>query len=192
MTNVLCTGSKQIQGVRLCASRATTLVIAAIFGVLGCASHEYQEPTSITLDNPLPGQALIYFIRSPYDALPVSIFVSGREVAVLPPESHTAVSIEPGQYTVKTYVSPPSSRPEVAASEFSVDLRLDERHFLVLSGSSDRPNTVVQLLGAFAGMGMVVPTAVIPDSRAWKLYTESDARPMLTITTRVPPSYIVK
>lgn len=169
-------------------SRRLVLALFASGLFAGCAHRVYQEPESLVLQDPLPGQALVYFIRTPLDFSAISIASGGKLLAKLPKESFTALSIAPGEHIIETHFSGSS---EVAAAPVVLRVKPDTRYFLALTGRRERPGQVVQVVDAIVKgpLAWAVPagTQVSAGSREWKPYEESDARPLITIAELALP-----
>ena len=157
----------------------------------GCAAHVYESPESVRLQDPLPGEALLYLIRAPHDPLAISVRSAGKNLANLPADTYTAISLAPGTYQLKTVALSLGSSGEAAALDVTLKLEPDARYFLVISGRSERPGQAIQVLDALSKgpFAWYIPTStsVVPGSREWKPYSEHDARPLLTLAKLVLP-----
>jgi hypothetical protein len=165
--------------------------VAFSFAVASCAARkEFADPRSIVVQDPMPGQALLYLIRAPHDSSTFSLRVGGVLAAVLPPEAYAALSLPPGQHIIQTYAGAVPRGGESTVPELKVAVEPNSRYFLVLSGRSERPGAAVQALAAVAGgpFTWFIPmsTGVVAGSHTWKPYTEEEARPMLSIATLAP------
>lgn len=54
------------------------------------------QPKQIQLQDPMPGQALLYLVRISGDMETVTVLVDGVKVATMPPGSYTAIGVAPG------------------------------------------------------------------------------------------------
>ena len=165
------------------------LLIGAIFVALtGCTAPTI-HPDLLVLQDPLPGQALVYLLRTPYDALELKIQVNGKTVAVLPPESYTAVSLAPGQYELSTTSSSVFSSDAPVTTPLSIALQPDQRVFYAIAGTTEKS---IGLAGFVPIRGGVIPLLVqqnstAKNSRSWKEYSELDARGLITISKLALP-----
>lgn len=85
--------------------RVIYFVIILASTLVGCTTpKEYVPPQKVVLQDPLPGQGLIYLLRAPYDDDDISWSLNGGKVTSLPKERYTAVSVAPGTYSLKTEI----------------------------------------------------------------------------------------
>jgi hypothetical protein len=168
--------------------RSVLALLAAGLFAAGCAHRVYQEPENLVLQDPLPGQALVYFIRTPHDFSAISIASGGKLLAKLPKETFTALSVAPGEHIIETYFSGTS---EVATGPIALRVAPDTRYFLALTDRRERPGQVAHVIDAIVKgpLAWAVPagTQVSAGSREWKAYEESDARPLITIAELALP-----
>jgi len=172
----------------------TVMATAAVLLLLtqGCATpvaKPFVPPVvvDLPLQDPPPGMAVVYLLRSPYDSSSVSVHMQGRNLAVLPPSSYTVVVLQPGQHVLETRVSGPQSDTETVAAPFKITVMAEERRFVNLSG---RQSTSSNLSLFFAGGGLPVPVhaqTTTYDTRSWKEVTELDAQGLMSIAKMVLP-----
>lgn len=169
---------------------ALPLLLCAL--VIGCATvpRPYMAPVDKLLQDPLPGQALIYLLRAPYDDQQLCVTLSGTKVAVLPGASYTAVSAQPGTHVLRTQSSGLLSCGSEAAHPFELSLKVDERIFLNVSGVTAKTvgiTGIIPLPGG-AGIPLLLPqTSTAAGTRTWKKVTELDAQGLMSISHLVMP-----
>jgi hypothetical protein len=173
-----------------CASRwrVKLLMVAIFMSLTGCTSPSI-HPDLVVLQDPLPGQGLVYLLRTPYDALELKVQANGKTVAVLPPESYTAVSLAPGKYELSTTSSAVFSSDASVTTPLTIALRPDQRIFYAIAGTTERS---IGLAGFLPIPGGVIPLLVqqnstAKNSRTWKEYNELDARGLITISKLALP-----
>lgn len=163
------------------------VVSALVIAVAGCASpmKPLEFPPSVALQDPLPGQALVYLIRAPHDQLGIAVYANGRLVAVLPHGTYTAVSLPLGTYRLTSLTH--SSSQLFGSWEAAVPLELavapDQRRFFYISQPSGTASSINFLS---LGKGGVLPIASHSSSpigpRIWKETTEHEAQGLLVIS----------
>jgi hypothetical protein len=82
--------------------RRFTIALLSL-ALTACASPEFKPlvfAPEVRLQDPLPGKAIVYLLRVPNDAETVAVMFGQRKMAVLPPSTFTAVSVEPGTHEV--------------------------------------------------------------------------------------------
>ena len=90
-------------------------MVALVIAVGGCASpmKPLEFPPSVALQDPLPGQALVYLIRAPHDQLGIAVYANGMLVAALPHGIYTAIGLHEAQglLVISKVVLPEKSAP---------------------------------------------------------------------------------
>jgi hypothetical protein len=165
-------------------------VLVILFG--GCASpmKPLEFPQSVTLQDPLPGQALVYLIRAPHDQLGIAVHANGRLVAVLPHGTYTAVSLPVGTYRLTSATH--SSSQLFGSWEAAVPLELavasDQRRFFYISQPSGTATSINVLPLGKGGVLPIVSQSSSPiGPRIWKETTEHEAQGLLFISKVVLP-----
>jgi hypothetical protein len=169
---------------------ALSLLLIVLLG--GCAGSPkpYVAPVDQPLQEPVPGKALIYLLRAPYDDQQLEITLSGRKVAVLPGSSYTAVSMPPGIHVLRTQSSGLFSSGVEAAQPFELDLKANERRFFNVSGVTARTAGLAGVIPLSRGAGapLLLPqTGTVANTRTWKEVTELDAQGLMSISRLVLP-----
>jgi hypothetical protein len=132
----------------------TRLLLAALVLMGGCAAkQEFVPPTKANLQDPVPGTALIYLLRSPYDDEDLSVFVDSVKAAFLPAGRYTALSLAPGHHTVVTVFSNARHREQIPPFDFEANR--DQRYFLNLPAPERK--TEKGLIAVLPVPGAVVP-----------------------------------
>jgi hypothetical protein len=160
--------------------------------LLGCATppKPYEEPMPVPLEVPVPGRALVYLLRAPYDRQQLEITLSGKKVAVLPGSSYTAISATPGIYMLRTQVAGILGAGGEEVQPMELNLKADERRFLCVSGHTAK---TVEFSGIFTlPNGALAPipmpqTGTALGTRSWKEITELDAQGLMSISRPVLP-----
>lgn len=158
----------------------------------GCAAPTpYEPPVDKLLQDPLPGQAIVYLLRAPYDDETMEIVVSGRKVAVLPGSTYTALSLPPGRHLLQARSRGVFGAEVDAAQAVELELLPDQRRFLYVSGTTENSFGYAGLIPL--GRGAVVPLFLprnVTDARTrtWKEMTELDAQGLMSISRLVLPA----
>jgi hypothetical protein len=169
------------------------IVLLTCFVVIGCStppSKPYVPPADKPLQDPLPGQALIYLLRAPYDPSQLEVSLSDKVIAILPQSTYTAVSLPPGDYVLQTKSSAMFASGVPAAEPFKFVVKPNERRFFNISGATAMSPGVVAVLPVRGGG--VVPLVLRhlgtePAGRSWKEVTELDAQGLMSIARLVLP-----
>ena len=162
---------------------AVTLVFASWLS--GCADKPYVAPVHIGLQDPMPGQSIVYLLRAPHDAAAVLITIDNKRVAILQPETYTAIGLSPGQHALRTM----GAGSEIAPV-FEFNIKPDERQFFNISGAT---NSSMRLSGLvpMAGGGVLplfeAESRTVQGTRAWKEVKELDAQGLMSISEPVLP-----
>ena len=157
--------------------------------VAGCATPtEYIRPTKANLQEPITGTALVYLLRSPYDALSVTVYVDGTKVVDLPPERYTAISLAPGTH-IFTSISK-SKRPEDQLQPIKLSMASESRYFLNLPAPERR--TENGLIGTVPIGGIPIPlvgqrTVETGTKRGWVEVQEEDSHWFIFYSKPIAP-----
>lgn len=170
----------------------TWLFALALTALTGCANRASISPDAVVLQDPLPGQSLVYLMRAPYDGLVIRIQSGGKNLVTLPPGSYTALPLMAGRYVLSAVSSSFLSSGATVAPPLEITVNADQRVFYAISGVSERSFGLAGLV-PLAGGG-VVPifsndSATVAGSRSWKEYSELDARGLMTISKVVLPEH---
>lgn len=162
----------------------------ALAALTGCATRGSISPDAVVLQDPLPGQSLVYLIRAPYDGLVIRVQVNGKPLVTLPPDSYTALSLPAGKYVLTAFNTSVFASDTLVAPPLEVSVLPDQRVFYAIAGVTERS---VGFMGFIpTGSGGVMPLLSHKDStaagsRSWKEYTELDARGLITISRLALP-----
>lgn len=142
-------------------------------------------PKEIQLQDPMPGQALLYLVRIPGDSATAAVLVDGAKVATMTPDSYTAISVAPG---IRRLSATTPAGPEQTTE---INLQQDERRFFYLLAPYTRPvggsgYMFFGLLGAVVQETFNRP-GVDGGSRVWTETPEPEAKGMMAGTTLVLP-----
>ncbi|MBS0446654.1 MAG: hypothetical protein JSR59_11980 [Proteobacteria bacterium] len=164
------------------------------WGLAACTvppSVPYTLDQQTPLQDPMPGTAILYLLRSPYDGQDLTIVVDGRKVADLPKMKYTAITLKPGTHAVVATVKHVASADAPAAPPYALEAAADQRYFLVLPEAEVHTSTGI---AGFMPMGKagVMPIFVTRDvidegSQRWKLTNEEIAQWYLFYTRPVLP-----
>lgn len=158
---------------------------AAIALILsGCSSTRFEPltpPADVRLQDPLPGQAIAYLMRAPHDPGEVTVYLGDRQVAVLPAETYTAVSVAPGSYVLKGVVA---SQEQASDGGLTVTFQAGERRFFYTAVPSDSHVAFTPLPGAVTFLPKTSPVG----PRAWQECREVDAQGLMSIGRLVLPA----
>lgn len=161
------------------------LVFATIaLALSGCSSTRFEPltpPADVRLQDPLPGQAIAYLMRAPHDPGEVTVYLGDRQVAVLPAETYTAVSVAPGRYVLKGVVAGPA---QASDSGLTVTFQAGERRFFYTAVPSDSHVGLTLLPGAVTFLPKSSPVG----PRAWQECREVDAQGLMSIGRLVLPA----
>ena len=129
--------------------RRPLLLLFPALALLGCVSpKQYTPPAKAVLQDPLPGKALVYLLRAPYDGADLELLLNGVRLS-LPAYRYTAISLEPGLYTLRTTVKGNQRNPGNAIPDLVVPLASGERLGFFLPAPERRNETeFVPLPGA--------------------------------------------
>ena len=166
-------------------------VLATVILIQGCAagSKPYVAPLDVNLQDPLPGTAVIYVIRAPYDTSELSIYEGNRKLATLPSSTYTAITLQPGKHVLITH-SPSIFFSELElAPKYELALQAEERKFLYISGENSTSPTLTALLPISGTiMPLILPTKdTSAGTRSWKEINELDAQGLMSIAKPVLP-----
>lgn len=164
-------------------SRRSALATLAVL-LSGCSTRRFEPltpPADVPLQDPLPGQAIAYLMRAPHDPGEVTVYLGDRQVAVLPAETYTAVSVAPGSYVLKGVVT---GQEQASAGGLAVSFQAGERRFFYTAVPSDSHVAFTPLLGAATFLPMSSPVG----PRAWQECREVDAQGLMSIGRLVLPA----
>jgi hypothetical protein len=152
--------------------------------LVGCAAREFcplEFPAPVQLQDPLPGQAIVYLLRAPHDAVSLSISVAGRLLAELPPSTYTFASLPPGEHALV------AARHGEAASPSRLTVSAGERRFFYTSVPSETSNTFLLVPFGAGVLPLFGRTRSPSGSRAWCECNEADAQGLISISRLVLP-----
>ena len=152
--------------------------------------HEYAAPPP--LQDPLPGQAVLYLLRAPHDKEEVDISIGSKPVARLASGTYTVLSLPPGRHVIGSkLVAPGLFGGTGDPLPLEVTLAPNQRTFFYISQASTSASTtsMVPLPG-----GVVVPIFSNVNRplgpRSWKECSEMDALGLITISRLTLPERI--
>jgi len=165
----------------------TTSLIAS---VLGCSTNQI-SPSSITLKEPQPDQALVYLLRVPNDSWSFDVTVDGSKITTLPAETYASVNLIPGEHS---FAVMSSSSAVATSASLTLQLMPNERRFIYLSGVNEKnfasSNQLAPILGVVGGaIGGAVAGLLASGldtasgTHSWKECSELDARGFMSIST---------
>jgi len=159
-------------------------LILGMMALAGCSmsSKPYSPPIDQTLQQPPPGQAIVYLLRAPYDEIDIEVYVANKKVAKLREGTYTAISLAPGAHEIATKTISTFGIESEAAPPFQIVLKAGERRFFNISGSMART------LGIYGGVP-IAGAQVKAKSRNWKEVTELDAQGLMSIARLVLPEH---
>lgn len=158
--------------------------------LLGGCTAPPRTPADVPLQDPLPGSALVYLMRTPHDPVTVELFLTGRPYVTLPPETYTVLSLPPGKYSLATTAIAANGNRQVVADLLALELRPGIRSFYVLSGINERAKELPSLNAMITRPLSAVSESsdrVAKGSREWKESGELETRSMVTVTRLVLP-----
>jgi hypothetical protein len=163
------------------------LVAGVALALSGCARDlkPYVRPVDVVLQDPLPGQALVYLLRSPYDASEVSVFLGERRMAVLPASSYSVITLAPGRHRLLTRHAGLFGG-DIAASSLEIDAKPDQRRFFSLSGRQGKALAIAGVLPGGVPL-LLNEHSTENGTRSWKECTELDAQGLMSIARLVLP-----
>jgi hypothetical protein len=167
-----------------------TLLLSLSMLVTACADNKppsyFKPPPPLALQDPLPGQALLYLLRAPHDQDSFSIKIQDKKPFVLGPSSYTVLSFPPGEYTMTGAVDSifGGSKPAFVPAQFR--LIEGQRLFLYVSGVNDS-SFFLNSLVPFGRGGVLVDggirTSTVASTRSWKECSELDAQGFMSTST---------
>ncbi|MBX3656565.1 MAG: hypothetical protein KF686_20515 [Ramlibacter sp.] len=165
--------------------RRSLLAISLL--VSATAMGNVNAKDNLVLQEPFPGMAILYLIRSPGDVEALSILVDGVKVATLPESGYTVLLVNPG---LRKLASATKSGPEP-----SLDLAAAEgdRRFFYVSGVHKKPmGDAAKALPLFGLWGLAIDGGLNQPStatgtRTWKECDEQEARDLISIAKLVLP-----
>jgi hypothetical protein len=147
-------------------------VAALCFAALldGCATKS-PYPRFAQLQDPLPGQALLYLLRAPHDDAPLQVHLNTRPIVTLPGDSYTVVSLSPGTYLLTCTGRGMNGNDQLVAEPIEMQLNLDERRVLLMLGVVERKSE--------RNLFLLGQTKVARGTRAWQTVGDSDASSLI-------------
>ena len=158
----------------------------------GCAGPmaPLEFPSSIALQDPLPGLALVYLIRAPHDQQEVAVYANRKLVAVLANGTYTAVSLFAGPYRLTSVTHPESIvfGSKDAADPLELVVAADQRRFFYMSQPIGTSTSMgVMFLGKGGILPIVSSSSTPIGPRVWKEATAREAQDLLVISRVVMP-----
>lgn len=171
-------------------SRILLLVVMAL--VAGCTvpNKPYEPPVDVMLQEPPQDHAIVYLLRAPYDGIEITVHVGSDRVAILPPNTYTAIVLKPGVHVLTTRTSSLFGEGAFLAPPFNLRVKANERRFLNISGLTKKEAQFTGVIPMPGGTMMPMLTATqttAAGSRTWKDVTELDAQGLMSIAKLVMP-----
>ncbi|MDP3834465.1 MAG: hypothetical protein Q8Q82_10930 [Hydrogenophaga sp.] len=164
--------------------------IAFALVAAGCSTgfKPYEAPADIPLQDPPPGQVVVYLIRLPYDGLSVVLSSRGAGLAKLPPGTYTALALRPGRHDIVTTSSGLFASGQEAAPVLSIDMPAGQRRFFYLSGAMRQTASVAGVIPGAIPIPLIVPSmGTQSGTHTWKEASERDAQGLLSNARVVLP-----
>ena len=141
------------------------------------AVRDYPHPDSVVLQQVVPGQALIYFLRAPHDSGALNIHTNGKQVAKMSPATYVALSLPQGNYSFVTTSSSLFNGTKEAVAPLEIKLKPNERVFNHVSGIAENQASLIGIVRAqgSAAIPLLGRESVVTD-RVWNECSELDAR----------------
>jgi hypothetical protein len=170
---------------------ARKILLACLF-VAGCApvrGPDYYKPRPLAaLQDPLPGQGLLYLFRAPYDLDSFIIELTTRSPFLLRASTYVVLSLPPGDYQMSGKVSSVLGYDKSAFAPANIHLTSNERAFLYVSGNTSQSFALPAALPIGKGvivLGMAsLGQSTDPNTRRWTECNEIDAQGFMSISTR--------
>ena len=156
--------------------------IGIIVTFTGCSSKPISDSDFANLQDPMPGKAIIYFLRAPRDSQEITVRINARPIAVLPLNSYTALSLEPGKYQIIGTGTGQNGNEQVLTNDLTVVVGDDERVIVMLSGIQGSQGFIPALVNS--------TSRIARGSREWKQVGDIDARSLIPVLHLVKPNYI--
>jgi hypothetical protein len=165
-------------------------IAAGSLSLGACAARDFKPlefAPPVPLQDPLPGRAIVYLMRTPNERDTIAVFTNQRLAAVLPPETYTAVSLRPGRYAVSASSSPAVAAPEgVEPSVLTVTAGERRFHYTAIPTRSSL-SAFPAPVGAAGFVPLFVPSRQPTGARFWRECSEQDAQGLLSIARAVLP-----
>jgi hypothetical protein len=168
----------------------TLLIGVLALGACATPSKPYTPPVDKPLQDPLPGQAVIYLLRAPYDRERLELSIDGKKVALLSESTYTAVSLSPGRHVMLTKFPSLFAEGTDAAPPIELYLKADQRRFFNVSGITSKLTALAGVLPIPSGGGvplLIQRAGTVDGTRSWKEVTELDAQGLMSISKLVLP-----
>lgn len=155
--------------------------------LMACAENKppsyYAPPPVQSLQDPLPGHAVLYLFRVPHDRASLSIRIAPKLAFLMEPSTYTVLSLLPGDYALT------SGDASNAFAPMSLRLQEGQRVFMYVSGVNDASFSLDNLLALTVDRDRsrdqpfpsFVPS-VARGSRSWKLCNEIDAQGFMSVS----------
>jgi hypothetical protein len=155
----------------------------------GCAREfkPLQFAAPVPLQDPLPGSAIVYFMRVPHDPVTLAVLLNKTRIAVLTPETYTVVSLQPGSYGLFA-LSPTANLPQGDDYQpTGLTVAAGERR-LIYTSQPTRSSESLGLLPFKAGVvPLLLPIRTAAGARNWRECSEPDAQGLLSISRYARP-----
>jgi hypothetical protein len=167
--------------------RRCSAVFLTFFALAGCRSAAFKPSDfapAVNLQDPLPEMAIVYLLRIPHDSATVTVYFDARKMAVMKPESYTAVYVKPGTYEIKALVS--DSQSESVSAVLTVSA--GERRFIYTSMPNQlSPHLSSVYVGRVGYISIVTHRGATARVRTWKECSELDAQGLISSAKVVLP-----
>jgi hypothetical protein len=166
--------------------RCLYLTMTAAILVSGCVVPVTGGPpiepiSAASLQQPLPGQAVVYLIGVPHDRAEVTVTVGGVRKTVLPPASYAVLQLPAASYRIASTGNSEKGEAEAPAAEAELTVMAGERRFFYTSRASTTSSSLelIPLRGGF--VPLFGQQSRVVGQRVWRECSELDALGMLSI-----------
>ena len=166
------------------------LPLALLFSA--CAENKppsyYQPGPPAAMQEPAPGQALLFLFRAPHDAEIFQMDIDGKLPFELTPDSYTVLSFMPGEYGMKGWVVGRAGARSPAFEPARFKLQAGQRLYLYVSGTNDSSiflNGLTPISRRFVLVDGGIRPSTVAGTRSWKECSEIDAQGFIAISRRL-------
>ncbi len=169
-------------------SRLFSLMVFVWLSV-GCADNKplsyYQPPPTVPLQDPMPGQGIIYLFRAPHDTDALQIDFVGKKPFTLPASTYAVLNVNPGEHAITGVVNNNWGAAKTAFLPVRIQIKEGQRAFLYVSGTTQSSISIGAIIPIKGGV-LLLPgdgnLRTVDDSRTWKECNELDAQGFISIS----------
>ena len=158
-------------------------IALAVLLVAGCA-RDFQPlvfKPPVPLQDPLPGKAIVYLLRTPHEPYGLRVFINKSEVAVLPSETYSAISLSAGRYEVLALPLSAALVMDATYQPTSFEVKENERRFLYTAQPTDSSSALtLASIGVFGLAAAVMPIRNPAGPQVWTECSELDAQGLMS------------